>query len=79
MLALMQWIEIKMRNEWSPSWWGQKLTGSSDWSLRLDGLKLMMTLEGSEHHVNIEDEGSYRVNVGSFWTDITLYSEKIKR
>lgn len=78
MLALMQWIEIKMRNEWSPSWWGQKLTGSSDWSLRLDGLKLVMTLEGSEHHVNIEDEGSYRVNVGSFWTDITLYSEKNK-
>lgn len=79
MLALVQWIEIKMRKEWSPSWWGQKLTGSSDWSLRLDGLKLAMTLAGSEHHVNIEDEGSYRVNAGTFWTDVTFHPGKNKK
>ncbi|RDZ27459.1 UvrD-helicase domain-containing protein [Lysobacter silvisoli] len=62
-----------MAKEWAPSWWGQHLTGSSDWRLRLDGLELALTLDGSTHRVNVEDEASYRVHAGTFWTDITLH------
>ncbi|WP_254846035.1 UvrD-helicase domain-containing protein [Xanthomonas axonopodis] len=62
-----------MAKEWSPSWVGQHVTGSSEWRLRLEGLELALSLEGRTHRVNVEDEASYRVNAGTFWTDITLH------
>ena len=61
-----------MAKEWAPSWLGQHLTGSSDWRLRLEGLELALTLEGRTHRVNVEDEATYRVHTGTFWTDITF-------
>lgn len=39
----------------------------------MDGLKLAMTLAGSAHHVNVEEENSYWINAGTFWTDITFH------
>lgn len=32
-----------------------------------------MALEGRTHRVNVEDEATYRVNAGTFWTDITFH------
>lgn len=62
-----------MAKEWAPSWLGQHLTGSSDWRLRLEGLELALTLEGRTHRVNVEEEATYRVHAGTFWTDITFH------
>lgn len=62
-----------MAKEWRPTWWGQHLTGSSDWLLRLEGLELCLMLEGRSHRVNVEDETTYRVRAGTFWTDITFH------
>lgn len=59
--------------EWAPSWLGQHLTGSLDWRLRLVGSELCLTLEDHTHRVNVEDECTYRVIAGTFWTDITLH------
>lgn len=62
-----------MAKEWGPSWLGQHLTGSSDWRLRLEGMELVLTLDGRTHRVNVEDAATYRVQAGTFWTDITLH------
>lgn len=62
-----------MAKEWTPSWVGQRVTGSSEWRLRLDGLELALALDGRTHRVNVEDEATYRVNAGTFWTDITFH------
>lgn len=62
-----------MAKEWTPSWVGQRVTGSSEWRLRLEGLELTLALDGRTHRVNVEDEAAYRVNAGTFWTDITLH------
>lgn len=62
-----------MAKEWAPSWWGQHLTGSSDWRLRLDGLNLTLTLLGRAHRVNVEEEPTYRIRSGAIWTDITFH------
>ena len=65
-----------MAKEWAPSWVGQHVTGSSDWRLRLEGLELALALNGRTHRVNVEDEATYRVNAGTFWTDITFHPER---
>lgn len=62
-----------MKKEWAPSAWGRKLTRSPDWRLFLEGLKLSLTVDGKTHAVNVDDDGSYRVNPGVFWTDVTLH------
>lgn len=62
-----------MAKEWSPSWWGQHLTGSPDWRLRLEDLELALTLGGRSYRINIEDESAYQVRAGTFWTDITFH------
>ncbi|MEM5330375.1 UvrD-helicase domain-containing protein [Paraburkholderia sp. JHI2823] len=59
--------------EWTPSAWGRKLTRSPNWRLILQGLKLSLTVDGKTHDVNVDDAGSYRVNRGVFWTDVTLH------
>lgn len=63
----------EMANEWGPSSWGRHLTGSPDWHLRLKGLELALTLSGRSHRVNLEDENNYRIQAGTFWTDITFF------
>lgn len=63
----------RIAREWAPSWVGQHVTGSSDWRLRLEGLELALALNGRTHRVNVEDEATYRVNAGTFWTDITFH------
>ncbi len=62
-----------MAKEWGPSWVGRHVTGSSEWHLRLEGLELSLALNGRTHRVNVENETTYRVNAGTFWTDITFH------
>lgn len=59
--------------EWAPSWMGQHLTGSLDWRLRLEGLELALVVDDRTHRVYVEDEAAYRINAGTFWTDITFH------
>ncbi|WP_437420384.1 UvrD-helicase domain-containing protein [Stutzerimonas chloritidismutans] len=66
-------IQEDTTKQWSPSWWGRRLTRSPDWRLRLKDLELALTLGRHTHSVNVEDEASYRVHAGTFWTDITLH------
>lgn len=63
----------RMAKEWAPSWVGQHVTGSSDWRLRLEGLELALALDGRAHRVNVEDEATYCINAGTFWTDIMFH------
>ena len=62
-----------MTKQWMPSWWGRRLTGSPAWHLLRNGFELSLTAAGESHCINVEDETSYRVRQGHFWTDITLY------
>ena len=62
-----------MAKEWSPSFWGRQLTGSTEWRLRLDRLELSLTVEGRTHRVSVEEESAYRIKTGAFWADITFY------
>ena len=59
---------------WVPSLWGRTLTASSDWSLALQETELSLRVEGHSYRVNVEDEVSYQVKRGFFWTDITFNS-----
>lgn len=68
-----------MKKEWAPSWWGRRMTGSSVWQLRLEDLQLSLTVDGHTHRVNIEDEATYHVHAGTFWTDITLQPGQDKK
>ena len=65
--------EQRIAKQWGPSWWGRYLTGSADWRLSLEGMELALTAEGRVHRVNVEDDSSYRVHAGTFWTDVTLH------
>ncbi|MBR1240256.1 UvrD-helicase domain-containing protein [Bradyrhizobium sp. AUGA SZCCT0274] len=62
-----------MTKEWTPSWLGRRLTGSPEWRLLRNGFELSLTATGQSHCINVEDETSYRVQRGYFWTDITLH------
>ena len=62
-----------MTKKWAPSEWGRKLTRSPNWRLILQGLKLSLKVGGRTYDVNVNEPGSYRVNQGVFWTDVTLY------
>lgn len=49
------------------------MTGTSDWSLRLDGPEIILTIAGQQFRTVVEDVASYRVNQGVIWTDIALF------
>lgn len=61
-----------MSKKWGPSWWGRRFTGARDWSLIQHELELSLTLDCHAYSVHIEDENSYQVRSGLFWTSITL-------
>lgn len=62
-----------MAKEWGPSGPGQLLTGSPDWKLRLDGLGLTLTVGGRTVALSVEEESSYRLQRGAWWTDFTAH------
>lgn len=61
-----------MAATWRPSTWGRRWTRSTDWHLCLNGLELSLEIAGKSYRVNVEEEASYLVRQGIFWTDITL-------
>ena len=65
--------------EWGPSRWGRLLTASADWLLRLENLELSLTLDGRSYLINFENEATYRIHPGTYWTDFTHYPEKGKK
>lgn len=62
-----------MAMEWAPSVWGRTLTSSTDWRLHLQGLELRLEIGGRVHKLDVENEGSYLVRPGVFWTDFTAF------
>lgn len=58
--------------EWSPTTWGKRFTGASDWSLRMDGAVLTLTVSGRRHPVTIGESSPLVIHQGVFWTDLTL-------
>ncbi len=65
-----------MVKEWTPSYWGRRLTGSPNWRLRMNGLELILEVNNYVHRITAKDEGVCRINSGIFWTDITLFLEQ---
>lgn len=51
----------RIAREWAASWVGRHVTGSSDWRLRLEGLELVLALDGRTHRLNVEDEATYSI------------------
>lgn len=62
-----------MIKEWAPSPLGRILTRSPKWRLLRKGFDLSLTAAGQSHGIDVEDETSYQVHQGFFWTDITLH------
>jgi DNA helicase-4 len=63
-----------MAQEWTPSLIGSTLTKSSNWRLRLDGAILTLIKNRQPYTINVEDEASYRLQPGTFWSDFTIFS-----
>jgi hypothetical protein len=62
--------EVEMAvTKWEQSFFGRQLTGSFNWHLRLDGLELVLTVEGRTDRVHPEEETTYRIQPGMFWAD----------
>lgn len=60
--------------KWAPSWLGRRLTGSAEWRLLQDGPSLVLITAGQTFAIDVEDDSTYLVRRGYFWTDITLGS-----
>jgi len=64
-----------MTKHWTPSLWGRTMTRSQNWHLRLQGLELSLTVSGKTYSVDIDEDHSYWLNRGFFWTDVTLHPD----
>lgn len=63
-------------NYWIPSPLGRWLTRSSNWNLSVNERNLSVVVEGVAYQVNAEDESTYLIHAGLFWTDVTIYPKK---
>ncbi|WP_329889482.1 UvrD-helicase domain-containing protein [Stenotrophomonas sepilia] len=61
--------------EWRPSVWGQRVTRSPDWQLRLDGEQLALLIDGRQYHQHVANEHSVRVVRGVLWSRVELTTE----
>ena len=52
----------------APSGWGQRVTRSPDWQLRLDGEQLALLIDGRQYHLHVANEHSVRVVRGVLWS-----------
>lgn len=62
--------------EWRPSGWGQRVTRSPDWQLRLDGEQLALLIDGRQYHQHVANEHSVRVVRGVLWSRVELTTER---
>lgn len=65
-----------MSMEWRPSGWGQRVTRSPDWQLRLDGEQLALLIDGRKYHLHVANEHSVRVVRGVLWSRVELTTER---
>lgn len=61
--------------EWRPSGWGQRVTRSPDWRLRLDGEHVELLIGGRQYSQRLDHDQSVRVLPGVFWTKVALQTE----
>lgn len=59
---------------WGPSKWGQNLTRTLPWHLRLLSGELLLTVGGKLYRADIVEHPAYRIHSGLLWTDVTLQS-----
>ncbi|WP_457894941.1 UvrD-helicase domain-containing protein [Stenotrophomonas hibiscicola] len=62
--------------EWRPSGWGQRVTRSPDWQLRLDGEQVALLIDGRQYRQHVANEHSVRVVRGVLWSRVELTTER---
>ncbi len=62
--------------EWRPSVWGQRVTRSPDWQLRLDGEQVALLIDGEQYRQHVANEHSVRVVRGVLWSRVELTTER---
>ncbi|BFL66380.1 MULTISPECIES: hypothetical protein [Roseomonas] len=65
-----------MLREWAPSFWGQLITRSQKWRLRLVEESVELVVNGKVHHAQISNHSPLRMHRGVFWADLTLRSNQ---
>lgn len=61
--------------EWRPSGWGQRVTRSPDWRLRLDGEHVELLIGGRQYLQRVDHDQRVRVLPGVFWAKVALQTE----
>lgn len=65
--------------EWRPSIWGQRVTRSPHWWLRLEGECIDLDIAGQRHRLRVDDDHSVQVIPGFFWSRVELQTEGAAR
>ncbi|WP_295550538.1 UvrD-helicase domain-containing protein [uncultured Stenotrophomonas sp.] len=60
--------------EWRPSIWGQRVTRSPHWWLRLDGESIELNVAGQQYRQRVDDDHSVQVIPGLFWSRVELHA-----
>ncbi|AWH29561.1 MULTISPECIES: UvrD-helicase domain-containing protein [Stenotrophomonas] len=58
--------------EWRPSGWGQRVTRSPDWRLRLDGEQVELSIGSALYQHHVDGDARVRIIPGLFWARIEL-------
>ncbi|ELC7322132.1 helicase IV [Stenotrophomonas maltophilia] len=65
--------------EWRPSIWGQRVTRSPHWWLRLEGECIDLDIAGQRYRLRVDDDHSVQVIPGLFWSRVELQTEGAAR
>lgn len=65
--------------EWRPSIWGQRVTRSPHWWLRLDGEDIELNIAGQQYRQRVDDDHSVQVIQGLFWSRVELQAGSAAR
>ncbi|AWH25715.1 UvrD-helicase domain-containing protein [Stenotrophomonas sp. YAU14D1_LEIMI4_1] len=58
--------------EWRPSGWGQRVTRSPDWRLRLDGEQVELSIGSAQYRQHVDCDARVRIIPGLFWARVEL-------
>ncbi len=61
--------------EWRPSSWGQRMTRSPNWRLRLDGEHVELMIGDRPYREHVNDDHRLQVTPGLFWSTVVLQTE----
>ncbi|MBW8773581.1 MAG: UvrD-helicase domain-containing protein [Stenotrophomonas sp.] len=65
--------------EWRPSIWGQRVTRSPHWWLRLEGESIELNVADQQYRQRVDDDHSVQVIPGLFWSRVELQMEGAPR